>query len=70
MPDQLDPEQAPCGNQRESTEKEGKDFEGRKAPVELRVEVMEEVLGFLTPVQLIIPPLFYGALISFRARTN
>ena len=31
---------------------------------------MEEVRGFLTPVQLIIPPLFYGALISFRVWTN
>jgi len=32
--------------------------------------MMEEVRGFLTPVQLIIPPSFYGALISFRVRTN
>jgi hypothetical protein len=41
IPDQLDPEQAPCGNQRECMEQEGKEFEGCKAPVELRVEVME-----------------------------
>ena len=31
MPDQLDPEQAPCGNQRESAEKEGLDFGKGKA---------------------------------------
>ena len=55
MPDQLDPEHAPCGNPRECMEKEGKEFEGRMAPVELRVEVMEEARGFLTPVQVITP---------------
>ena len=38
-----EPRTAPCGNQRDCMEKEGKEFEGRKAPVELRVEVMEEV---------------------------
>ena len=67
MPDQLDPEQAPCGNQRECMEKEGKEFEGRKALVELRVEVMEEVRGFLTPVQLITPLLILRRPYDFRS---
>ena len=67
MPDQLNPEQAPCGNQSECMEKEGKEFEGRKAPVELRVEVMEEARGFLTLVQLITPLLILRRPCDFRS---
>ena len=43
---------------------------GKVEPVQWRRRVMEEVRGFLTPVQLTIPLSIYGATIFSRVRTN